>query len=238
MERVKTGIKGFDFLLQGGFTENSTSLVIGVPGTGKTIFSLEYLYRGAEDYNERGVYISFEQPVNELEQQAEQFGWDLKKLQKKKKIKIVHIPIEDIHRETLDKVGDIVKSFKADRLIIDSISTLAVCSQEYSNNGKIPEEHATRFFIYEFINTIKRLDCTTLLTAELKQEDWLRKEMLAEFIVDTVILLKYFGAVGESSRTISIKKARRTKFNEFIHGFEFTKKGIVIKESQKLSFVK
>lgn len=238
MERIKTGIKGFDFLIQGGFAENSTSLVIGVPGTGKTIFSLEYLYNGAADYNEKGVYISFEQPANELEEQAEQFGWDLKKLQKKNRIKIVHIPIEDIHKETLDMIGKIVNDFKADRLVIDSISTLAICAQEYSNNGKIPEEHAARFFIYQFINKIKKLDCTTLLTAELKQEDWLGRDLLAEFVVDTVILLKYFGAMGESSRTIAIKKSRRTKFNEFIHGFEFTKKGIVIKESQKLCFVK
>ena len=238
MERVKTGIKGFDNLMQGGFVKNSVSLVIGAPGTGKTIFGLEYLYRGAKEFDEKGIYVSFEQSVEEVEEQALQFGWDFKELQKKKKIKILFIPIEKIHKETLDLIGKLVEEFKAERLVIDSLSTLAVSAPEYMNTIRISNKEIARYFIYKFINQLKKLDCTTLLTSELKQEDWLGRDLLAEFVVDTIILLRYFGAAGESSRTLAIKKARWTRFNEFIHSFEFTSKGIGLEKIKKLGFVK
>ena len=65
-----------------------------------------------------------------------------------------------------------------------------------------------------------------------------RRDLLAEFVVDTIILLKYFGAAGESSRTLAIKKARWTRFDEFIHTFEFTNKGIKVNKIEKLGFLK
>lgn len=238
MERVKTGIKGFDSLMQGGFVKNSIALVVGAPGTGKTIFGLEYLYRGAKKFDERGIYVTFEQSIKELEEQASQFGWDLKKLQKKNRIKILFIPIEKIHKETLDLISKLVKEFKAKRLVVDSLSTLAVSAPKYIEESRMTNDYVARFFIYRFIHQLKKLDCTTLLTSELKQETWLSRDLLAEFIVDTVILLRYFGAVGESSRTLAIKKARQTRFNEFIHAFKFTKKGIELEKTKKLSFVK
>jgi len=57
----KTGIKGFDELVQGGFPEGSSTLITGSPGTGKSIFGLQYIYNGAVKYKERGLYLTFEQ---------------------------------------------------------------------------------------------------------------------------------------------------------------------------------
>ena len=72
--RVKTGIKGFDELIEGGFPKNSSILVCGGPGCGKTIFASEFIYNGAKKYNEKGMYVSFEQNSDSIKNQARQFG--------------------------------------------------------------------------------------------------------------------------------------------------------------------
>ncbi|HLC65734.1 MAG TPA: ATPase domain-containing protein [Candidatus Nanoarchaeia archaeon] len=76
MKRIKTGIKGFDELVQGGFPEGSSTLITGSPGTGKSIFGLQYIYNGAIKYKERGLYLTFEQRKTDMMNQAVQFGWD------------------------------------------------------------------------------------------------------------------------------------------------------------------
>lgn len=65
-ERVKTGIEGFDQLVQGGFPRGSTVLLCGSPGTGKTIFGLEYLFNGASKFKEKGLYVTFDQSEDSL----------------------------------------------------------------------------------------------------------------------------------------------------------------------------
>ncbi|MBS3065685.1 hypothetical protein J4229_01425 [Candidatus Pacearchaeota archaeon] len=82
-ERIPTGIKGFDELVQGGFPRNSSVLICGGPGTGKTIFGMEYIINGATKYKEKGLYITFEQRAESLRGQALQFGWNISKLEKK-----------------------------------------------------------------------------------------------------------------------------------------------------------
>jgi len=65
MERVQTGIKGFDGLIEGGFPKSSAILLSGTPATGKTIFALQYLVNGIEKFNEKGIYITFEEKIYE-----------------------------------------------------------------------------------------------------------------------------------------------------------------------------
>jgi len=238
-ERIKTGISGFDKLLSGGFVKNSVSLLLGTPGTGKTIFSLAFLYNGVTKFNETGVYVTFEQPAQELEEQAMQFGWNLKKLQKKKKLHIVYIPVEGVHKETLGMVTELVKKYNAKRLVIDSLSTLSIAAPYYTDlkNSRL-NPHIIKYFIYKFVDELRLLKCTSLLINELRQKDWLGEDTTAEFVVDTIILLRYFGAKGASSRTIAIKKARKTKFDENIYPFSFTKNGIKIGKLQKVAMPK
>ena len=73
-DRVKVGIEGFDVLVQGGFPRGKIVLLSGTAGTGKTIFALQYLYKGAHEFNEPGLYITFEEGSENLKNQALQFG--------------------------------------------------------------------------------------------------------------------------------------------------------------------
>jgi len=234
--RIKTGIKGFDELFDGGFLRESVSLLSGAPGTGKTIFSLAFLHNGAKEFNQKGIYVTFEQPEKDLIEQAKQFGWDLQKLQKENKINIVSIPVQGVHKETLDMIAELVEESGAQRLIIDSLSTLNIAAPYYTDHEGITSNSAIeKYFIYTFVDKLRTLDCTTLLISELRHDGWLGKDTTAEFVVDNVIILKYFGAKGSSSRTMAIKKARKTKFDENIHPFEFTDKGIEIKNTKKVA---
>ena len=99
VKRVKTGIRGFDELVQGGFPIASTILLTGSPGTGKTIFGLQFLYNGASKFNEKGLYVTFEQTERALVEQAKLFGWDFEKYLKNKSIQILHISTREINQQ-------------------------------------------------------------------------------------------------------------------------------------------
>src|SRR3990167_5126073 len=96
VERVPTGIEGFDELIQGGFPKGSSILYTGTPGTGKSIFGMQFLYNGAQKYKEKGLYITFEETAQELKDQASMFDWDFNKFEKDGKVKIIAIPARNI----------------------------------------------------------------------------------------------------------------------------------------------
>ena len=87
INRIKTGVDGLDELVEGGFPEGSTILISGSAGTGKTILSLQFLIAGAEN-NEPGIYLTVEESRDKIINQAEQFGWDLEKLEKERALVI------------------------------------------------------------------------------------------------------------------------------------------------------
>ena len=86
MTKIKTHIPGFDELIGGGFPQNATILLNGGPGTGKTIFSLQYLYNSVNKDKRNVIYFTFEEKKRALFEQASQFGWDLEKLEKQGKL--------------------------------------------------------------------------------------------------------------------------------------------------------
>ena len=237
IKRTQTGIKGFDSIIDGGLPKNSITLVSGAPGTGKSIFAMDFAFKGASKFNETTVYVSFEQPMQDIKEQAAQFGWDFDKYEKNKKLHLLSIPVDGIHKETLSMITEFIKKYNAKRLVIDSLSTLSIAAPYYLNIAKENSDSTTitKFFIYKFIDELRLLNCTCMLVGELKYDTWLNNDTIAEFVVDNVVVLKYFGAKGASSRTLAIKKARKTKFNENIHPISITKKGIQIEKVNKVA---
>ncbi|HKJ58779.1 MAG TPA: ATPase domain-containing protein, partial [Halobacteriales archaeon] len=76
MELVKTGIEGIDKILNGGIVKNATVLVSGNPGTGKSLLGIQYIYNGVREYDEKGIYLSFEENAEDIAQAAESIGFD------------------------------------------------------------------------------------------------------------------------------------------------------------------
>src|SRR3989338_1946828 len=99
--RIKTGIKGFDNLIESGIPESYSILLSGSPGTGKTIFAMEFLKNGALKFNENGLLITFEETPKNIIMQAKQIGMDIKKLHDENKILIKAMPHEENLNENI-----------------------------------------------------------------------------------------------------------------------------------------
>ena len=89
VDRCATGIPGFDNICQGGLVRNSSNVLIGGPGSGKTTFMLQFLWNGATKYNENGLYCSFEQDILETLKDGMSYGWDFTKLNEQDRVKFL-----------------------------------------------------------------------------------------------------------------------------------------------------
>ena len=186
-DRVPTGIDGLDNLIEGGFPRGSLILVAGNPGTGKTVFSAQFLYRGAVDYGENGVYVSFAEGKNSFIDYMRRFGMDFERLEKEGKVKIldmVTVKAESIS-DILNKIVEEALSLKAKRLVIDSFSTLAQAFQE-----KIE----ARIMLHTILGKIvKSAGCTTILIVEIPYGQEGMGLGIEEFVADGILILRRGG---------------------------------------------
>jgi circadian clock protein KaiC len=243
--RVPTGIPGFDDLVEGGFPQNASILVCGGPGTGKTIFCMEYLIRGIMDFNEKGLYVTFEQRADALREQGKQFGWDLEALEKKGMLKILAVPAVDIKRNIIDNIRNIVKKEGIKRLVVDSLSTLVVNAPIYVEPNELAVkdvvgenvvfsppiigDYIVKRFIYDFIDELRELDATSLLISEASQGgEYITRDTLSEFVCDGVVLITFESMGGAYSRSLIIRKMRQTKNDEDVHPVEISKSGMIV----------
>jgi KaiC/GvpD/RAD55 family RecA-like ATPase len=222
-KRIETHIPGLDNLIEQGFPQGSSILLSGTAGTGKTIFSLQYLYNGATQEKDKCIYFTFEEKRQSLIDQAKQFNWDLEKLEKSKKLKIISMGVDNINKEYIDEIFEIIKNFKPKRVVIDSINTLAFLT---SSDDTTNLEYATKKFIYYFLAKFKSL--TDITSIFISQKNTELSNTIAEYICDGVIKIEYESLGGDYSRHLSIQKMRKTKNDEDIHPLEISEKGITV----------
>jgi KaiC/GvpD/RAD55 family RecA-like ATPase len=242
MARIPTGIPGFDQLVEGGFIENDVILLIGGPGAGKSTFGAQYLYEGITRYGETGVYITFEEAPARIMRNMWRHGWDLERLAKEDKLRIIRVDpiayeryIKKNHdtesgNETdtttieavLRQIYASVQEIGAKRLFIDSMTSLKIT----------PDPVNVRYIILEFIKNIEIFDCTTLITSELNNDpDHFSVE---EYLAEGVICLKVLRIGGERIRSIEILKMRGTKHDEVLRPYVMTDHGIVVYPTQSV----
>ncbi|MDE1865613.1 MAG: AAA family ATPase [Candidatus Micrarchaeota archaeon] len=123
MERVVTGVPGLDPLIEGGIPKGFNVVVIGHPGAGKTILSLQYLYNGALK-GENGLYITVDADGDMIRDQGQKLGWDIRKLESEKKIYILEVPLNTRLRINLfGLIESKVKQYGIKRIVFDSLSS-------------------------------------------------------------------------------------------------------------------
>jgi KaiC/GvpD/RAD55 family RecA-like ATPase len=125
IERVPTGVPGFDQLIDGGFPRGSTVLLTGKPGTGKSMFALQYLYNGVK-LGENGVYVYAESHVETLKEQAKQMGIDLEQLEKEGKIVLLNVPLAKKKFNILYAIEEAKDKVNAKRVVFDSLASFTV----------------------------------------------------------------------------------------------------------------
>jgi len=157
-QRIKTGIKGLDEMLCGGFLPQTANLVEGATGTGKTTLGMQFIYNGITQYNEPGLIITFEEFPQQYYRDAAAFGWDFKKLEKEGKLKVI-MTSPEVTRLDLERVGGMIETLVtemgAQRILVDSLSHFARLTSD-------PVE--LRAIEYSFINALKREGLTSILT--------------------------------------------------------------------------
>ncbi|TGC11105.1 RAD55 family ATPase [Methanolobus halotolerans] len=242
MARIPTGIPGFDELVEGGFIENDVILLIGGPGAGKSTFGAQYLYEGITRYSEPGVYITFEETPARIMRNMWRHGWDLERLIKEDKLRIVRVdpiaygryikknrdPESDKETDTstietvLRQIYASLQEIGAKRLFIDSITSLKIS----------PNPVNVRYIILEFIKNIENFDCTTLVTSEMHRDpDHFSVE---EYLAEGVICLKVFRIGGERIRALEILKMRGTRHDEVLRPYVMADNGIFVYSSQSV----
>jgi len=231
VQRVKTGIEGFDELVKGGIPESSSFLLSGGAGTGKTIFAMQYIYNGAKEYSEPGIYVTLETNLKNITWNMESFNWDIRKLQEQNLMKTYRLNLgytkdQDELEKKLDNelavISQLVEEIGAKRLAIDSIAAFGIW---------IEKEGLLRSLLYHFTDRLKDLGCTTLLTTETSgRRDDFSKFGVEDFIVDGVIPMYFV----PPNRSLFIKKMRGTDHSKNIHPFEITEKGITVKANDRV----
>ena len=218
-ERVKTGVKGFDDILDGGFVPDSLMLLTGTAGTGKTTISSQFLYEGAKKYGENGVYVTFEEPVESIKKSCLNYGWDFDPLEEEGKI--IFVKYDPFHIEDIyELIETNIKKINAKRVVIDSISALGLYVKE------TPE---IRRMIFNISFLLRRLNCTSILISEiLPNQPSLSRFGVEEFVVDGVIVLYYKQTGSQFSRSITVWKMRGSKHSSKLHPYRITEKGVVV----------
>lgn len=207
--RVPTGIDGLDSLIEGGFPRGSLVLLAGNPGTGKTILSMQFLYKGAENYGENGIYVSFAENEDTIIHNISRlFGRDLRKKEGNGKVKILDFTTvtEKGISTVLKMVLEEVTMLKAKRLVIDSFSAMAQAFKE-------PIE--TRIIIHNILGKlVRQLECTTILIVEVPTGSEKIGISIEEFVADGVIVLRKSDYDGRLIREIEVEKLRGTKIEQ------------------------
>ena len=212
MPKTPTGINGLDEITQGGLPKGRPTLICGDAGSGKTLFSIEFIVKGATNYDEPGVFVAFEEKSEELAVNVASLGFDLNKLIKEKKIKIDHIQIERSEIEEtgeydLDglfiRLGYAIDSIGAKRVVLDTIENLFA---GLTNHGILRAE------LRRLFSWLKDKGVTAIITGE-KGEGKLTRHGLEEYVSDCVILLDH-----RIENQISTRRLRIIKYRGSVHG--------------------
>jgi circadian clock protein KaiC len=207
LPKVRTGIQGLDAVTGGGIPRGRCTLVCGGPGTGKTLLGLEFLVRGARDFGENGVLVTFEETPRDLEQNVASLGFDLEALERQGRIVIDHVvvnraDVEEAGAFDLEglfiRIGYAVDRIGAKRILLDTVESLF---------SGLPDQLAVRSELRRLFGWLKERGLTAVITAEAG-ETTLTREGLEEYVSDCVLRLDQEVRNNVATRRLRIVKYR------------------------------
>jgi len=212
LEKVPTGISGFDDVTHGGIPQGRTTLICGAAGCGKTLFGMQFLIRGALDHGEPGAFVAFEEAEDDLAKNVASLGFDVRDLERRKLLAVDHIRVE---RSEIEESGEYnldglfirlqlaLDSVKAKRLVIDTLETIF---------GGLTDYGLLRSELKRLFNWLKERGVTTIVTAE-RGDGTLTRHGLEEYVSDCVVLLDH-----RVADQISTRRLRVVKYRGSMHG--------------------
>jgi circadian clock protein KaiC len=222
--RIATGIAGLDGMLRGGLLPRTANLVEGAPGTGKSTLGMQFIHHGITQ-GEPGIILTFEEFPQQYYADAANFGWDFHAHEAANKLRVV-MTSPEVTRADLKQINGrlegLVDQLGAKRILVDSLSHFERLTTD-------PVE--LRQMVYEFINGLKRLELTILLTREnaaLLGETPDVEEDLA-FVVDSYILLRYVEIQSAVHKALLVLKLRGSDHDKDIRQYAITGHGLEVR---------
>jgi KaiC/GvpD/RAD55 family RecA-like ATPase len=240
-KKVSSGINGLDELIGGGFPEGRVVLVVGGPGSGKTILCSQFLYKGIQENKENGVFISLDESKKHYYSEMKSFGWDFEKAEREGKFSFVDATRmsrvamlkEALYKEEssslrgkalpVDKlIGDIqakIQQVSAKRVVLDTLAALVY---------RFPDPVERRTTVVDLIESLADLGATSLVTTELGHLGLERSALDEEFLVHGVIMLQTLFSGGTTTRAMQVEKMREAKVNPSRVPYSIDKNGIEV----------
>jgi len=212
LEKCPTGIKGLDEITRGGLPQGRPTLICGSAGCGKTLFAMEFLMRGAMQFGEPGVFMTFEETPEDLAKNFISLGFDLPDMEARGLIATDHVYIERSEIEETGaydleglfiRLGSAIDAIKAKRVVLDTIEALFAGL----SNAAIVRAELRRLFHW-----LKARGVTAIVTGE-SGDKLLTRYGLEEYVADCVILLDF-----RIDAQISTRRLRIVKYRGSSHG--------------------
>jgi circadian clock protein KaiC len=237
LDYILTGIPGVDKILGNqGIPRGHSILVSGGPGSGKTTFSMQFLYMGITEHSEAGLYITLDEDPEDIRKNMSGLGWDLEKLEKEKKLLFINVsPVRMTTTENagllqlgmkefklvklLEAIKKGIKEINAKRIVIDPITIFTL---------QYPDEIDRIYAMRDLLADFRKNGCTNLLISELKGTGLDREHQFEEYLVQGVILLRTILKDGKLSRMFQVEKMRRLAVDNQPHPYEITNSGIEV----------
>jgi len=233
---VPSGIPGVDKLLaEKGIPSGHTILISGGPGSGKTTFAIQFLYIGATQHNESGVYVTLDEEPGDIRKNMLKYGWDLQKLEDEKKLVFINVsPVRVTPSETgliqigmkefrliklLEAIKQGVKEVDARRVVVDPITIFTL---------QYPDEVERIYAMRDLLRDLRKTDCTNMLISELRGTGWEREHQFEEYLTQGVILLRTFLKDGRLVRVFQVEKMRGLAIDNQPRPYEISAKGIEV----------
>ena len=240
--RLKTGIPGLDEILEGGLPRNYAYAIVGAPGSGKTVMGAQFLYRGATQYGDNGVYVSLEEPTYSIANTMLRFNWNLFDLESQGKLVLLDAsPHQDqpnaemkirggsVGTEKFDldgllgAVAHARKMVAAKRCVIDSLMSM---SAVYSQQGMF------RFRLLHFLRALSELELTTLILTE-SPTPVIREHGLDSVLTNGTIMLQTILENDVANQVLEIPKMRGVKVQRRITPYRITVSGFEVKTQEQ-----
>jgi circadian clock protein KaiC len=227
LPKCPSGIRGFDEITGGGLPKGRPTLVAGSAGSGKTLFSMEFLVRGALEHGEPGVFMSFEENARELAQNVASLGFDLAGLSARKKILVDHVRVERSEIEVTGeydleglfvRLSHAIDSIGAKRVVLDTVESLF---------GGFENEGILRSELKRLFGWLKEKGVTSVITGE-RGEKTITRHGLEEYVADCVILLDHRVTAQVSTRRLRVVKYRGSSHGSNEYPFLISERGIFL----------
>ncbi len=241
-QRVKTGIKGLDELIEGGLPRGYSFLLLGGPGTGKTTFGAQFIFKGATEFGESGLYIALDEPPYSISTNMLRYGWDLSDIERQGKFSFVDV--SPIKRETkgtfvpaalqtsflgsakfsmddvLSVIAEAKKKVNAQRCVVDSITALTL---------QFKDEFEIRQQTLRLIKGLAEMDLTAILLAENPED---RQDMTRfgadAFLAQGVVVLHMYRVEESNVKALEVRKMRGAKHTDRLCPYRITSEGIEV----------